>query len=74
MIVNIRDPSEFFFRYYLLEERNVPLLFVRSEDCERKLVKLLLVEWGGGVEHDVAACVVLGERDAVADGVEACEE
>ena len=48
------------------------LLLQVDEDVE--LVELSLLEGCRGIDHDIAARVVLGEGDAVADAVETCEE
>ena len=47
-------------------------LFQVNEDVE--LVELCLLKRCGCIDHHVAARVVLGEGDAVADAVETCEE
>lgn len=49
----------------------VLILFVHFQ---AELFELAGFEYGGCVEHDIAAGIVLRERDAVADRIEAGEE
>ena len=49
-------------------------LFLMQINAQLQFVELFRVEHARGVEHHVAAAVVLREGDTVADGVEFCED